>query len=230
MKNILLLLSLSLACIPFAQDLDLVGNKYEHQNQYWLKTKVVLPVNGRLDLSAQYIGRISLGNEYRQGHYMYLSGKYKIRKWLQTDMTTRFVIDHGRNLYRLEAGLKVKHDIGNFRGSFRTAGFRENRTYLNTRILSRAPVTYWRNRAEITWTPAKKVALSNSFETWILHNNKHRFKMNKACYIAELTYDLSKRHRFSLAYQNQFDIRKAHRTALNMYCVGYIYTFRKLNK
>ena len=230
MKNTLFILLLLIPGILSAQDLDLVNNPYRHEDQYWLKAKVVLPFTKKFEMSAQYIGRMSLGQQFQQGHYMYVSGKYKIKKWLHVDARTRFVVDNGYNLYRLEAGLKVKQEFGDFAFSLRTAGFRENKTYLNTRDMSKAPVNYWRNRFEISWKPSKKLSLSNSFETWNLNNNKYQFKLDKACYIAEVSYDLNKRHEISFSYQNQFDIWQRNRISLNMYCLGYTYTFKRFSK
>lgn len=230
MKSTFFFTLLVIAGFCRAQDIDLASNRFQHKNQLWTKFKLILPVNSKLELSTQYIGRISVDDHYQQGNYFYLSGKYKIKKWIQTDLGTRFVIDNGHNLYRLEGGIRLKQEVGRFQLSFRTAAFRENKTYLFTDELAKAPSNYWRNRLELAWAPTKKITLSNSFETWNLHNNRYAFKLNKACYIAELNYDINKRNRVLIAYQNQFDIHKKDRVSLNMYCVGYVHTFRKVRK
>lgn len=230
MKKLLFIFFLLILNAATAQDVDLVNNAFQHENQSWFKLKAVLPVNNKLELSTQYIGRVYLDGESHLGHYTYLSGKYKIKKWITADLGTRFVIDQGYNLYRIEGGIKLKHDIGKFQFSIRTAAFRENKTHLYTRELYRAPTTFWRNRAEISWDPFKKLNISTSFETWTLHNNKHAFKLDKACYTAEVSYVINKHNKFSLAYQNQFDIRQKNKVSLNMYVLGYTHTFRKVKK
>lgn len=228
----LLIVFLFIRLTSWSQDVDLSAspNNYEFNNQVWLKIKGTLPLNKKTEISAQYISRIYLDGTTTPGSYFYLSGKRDLKKWLSADFTTRFVIDQGYNLYRLEAGLKVKKSVKDFQFAFRTAGFGENRTIAFTNILSRSTYYFWRNRLEVSWSPKKKWEFGTSFETWNIFNYRYHGKLDKACVTIAAEYKLSKHHSFNLAYQNQFDIQKANRTSLNMYTLGYEYTFKRLSK
>lgn len=214
----------------WSQDVDLSNSpsSYRIDNQIWLKVKGILPINKKTEISAQYISRIYLDGVTNPGSYFYLSGKRTFKKWLSGDLTTRFVIDQGYNLYRLEAGLKVKKEIKDFKFAFRTAGFGENRTIAFTNELARSTYYFWRNRVEISWSPKKKWEFGTSFETWNIFNYHYNGKLDKACASIEAEYKLSKHHSFTASYQNQFDIQKVNRTSLNMYAIGYVYTFKRL--
>lgn len=183
----------------------------------------------KTEVSAQYISRIYT-DQRSTGNYFYLSGKRQLKKWLFTDLTGRLVMDHSSNLYRLELGLKVKKEIKDFKFAFRTAAFREVKTCLFSRYLSKSPYFFWRNRVEVSWSPMKKWEFGASFETWNLFNYRHNGKLDKGCEVLDVEYKLSKRHSFVAAYQNQFDIQQVRKVDLNMYCVGYVYTIKKLKK
>lgn len=228
------LLVLVFLCVRFStwgQDVDLSEgqNTYRINHQIWLRGKVVLPINKKTEVSAQYISRIYT-DQRSPGNYFYLSGKRQLKKWLFTDLTGRLVMDQSSNLYRLELGLKVKKEIKDFKFTFRTAAFREVKTYLFSRYLSKSPYFFWRNRVEVSWSPMKKWEFGASFETWNLFNYRHNGKLDKGCVVLDVEYKLSKRHSFVAAYQNQFDIQQVRKVDLNMYCVGYVYTFKKLKK
>jgi len=195
-----------------------------------LKVKGVLPLNKKNEISAQYISRIYLDGTTNPGSYFYVSGKHTFKKWLSGDITTRFVIDQGYNFYRLEAGLKVKKEVKDFKFAFRTAGFGENRTIAFTNELVRSTYYFWRNRVEVSWNPKKKWEFGASFETWNIFNYRYNGKLDKACVSLEAEYQLSKHHAFTVSYQNQFDIQKANKSALNMYAIGYVYTFKKFKR
>jgi hypothetical protein len=216
----------------WSQDVDLSNspNNYRIDNQIWFKVKGVLPLSKKTEISAQYISRIYLDGTTNPGSYFYVSGKHTFKKWLSGDLTTRFVIDQGSNFYRLEAGLKVKKEIKDFKFAFRTAGFGENRTIAFTNELTRSTYYFWRNRVEVSWSPKKKWEFGASFETWNIFNYRYEGKLDKACVSLEAEYKLSKHHSFTASYQNQFDIQKANKSALNMYALGYVYTFKKLKK
>ncbi len=220
---------------PFAswsQDVDLSGtsDSYRIHNQIWMKAKATLPINKKTEVSMQYISRLYLDGTTTPGSYFYLSGKRDLKKWLTGDLTTRFVIDQGYNLYRLEAGLKLKKEIKDFKFAFRSAVFGENKTILFTRDLTRSTFYFWRNRVEFSWNPKKKWEFGASFETWDIFNYRYDGKLDKACVVVEAEYKLSKHHAVNASYQNQFDIQKANKVSLNMYTVGYEYTFKRLSK
>lgn len=228
----LLLLLVFFSSICRAQDVDLSGNqnRYLYHNQIWLRGKAVVPLNKKTEFSGQYISRIYF-NGTAPGSYFYLSGKRQIKKWLFTDLTGRLVMDQGYNLYRLELGIKVRKELfKDFKIAYRTAVFREAKTYAFSRELSKAPYFFWRNRIELSWSPKKKWEFGASFEVWNLFNYRHNGELNKACAIVDAEYKLTKHHSFTLAYQNQFDIQQVNKVDLNMYCLGYIYTFKKLKK
>ncbi|MNK01849.1 hypothetical protein D3C87_196610 [compost metagenome] len=227
----LLICFLLIYSASWSQDVDLSGtsNDYQFNNQIWFKFKAVLPVNKKTDLSVQYISRVYF-NGMTPGSYFYLSGKHNFKKWLVGDMTTRFVADRGHNFYRLEAGLKVKKKVKDFQFSYRTAWFAENKTIIFTRDMARSTFYFWRNRVGLSWSPKKKWEFGTSFETWNVFNYRHTGKLDKACVALDVEYQFSKRHAFKFAYQNQFDIQQANKTSLNMYILGYEYTFKKLKK
>lgn len=227
--RIVLLCILLIHSVSWSQDVDLTGtaNDYQVNHQVWFKFKTVLPVSKKTDLSAQYISRVYL-NGITPGNYFYLSGKHDFKKWLTGDLTTRFVIDRGHNFYRLEAGLKAKKEIvKDFKLSYRTAWFGENKTIIFTRDMTRSTFYFWRNRVELSWSPKKKWEFGTSFETWNIFNYRYTGKLDKACVAFDVEYNVSKRHAFKFAYQNQFDIQQADKTSLNMYILGYEYTFKK---
>ncbi|WP_343631181.1 hypothetical protein [Fluviicola sp.] len=228
----LLVVFLFLRLTSWSQDVDLSAsaNNYRFDSQIWAKAKATLPLNKKTEISAQYISRIYLDGTTNPGSYFYLSGKRSLKKWLAADFTTRFVIDQGYNMYRLEAGLKVKKNVKDFQFAFRTAGFLENRTIAFTNVLSRSTYYFWRNRVEASWSPKKKWEFGASFETWNVFNYRYNGKLDKACVTVDAEYKLTKHHALTLAYQNQFDIQKAHKTSLNMYVLGYEYTFKRLNE
>lgn len=228
----ILVVFLLLRLTSWSQDVDLSApsNNYQVNNQIWAKVKATLPLNKKTGISAQYISRIYLDGTTNPGSYFYLSGKRSFTKWLTGDFTTRFVIDQGYNMYRLEAGLKVKKKVRDFQFAYRTAAFGENRTIAFTNTLSRSTYYFWRNRVEASWNPKKKWEFGTSFETWNVFNYRYSGKLDKACVTVEAEYKLSKHHRFTCAYQNQFDIQKNTKASLNMYVIGYEYTFSRLNK
>ncbi|WP_343606150.1 hypothetical protein [Fluviicola sp.] len=230
--RVLLLLFFIFPWTTFSQDVDLSDyqNVYRYHNQIWLRGKVVVPLNKKTEFSGQYISRIYF-NGSAPGSYFYLSGKRQLKKWLVTDFTGRLVMDQGYNLYRLEVGLKVRKKLfKDFQVAYRTAAFREAKTYAFSRELSKAPYFFWRNRIELSWNPKKKWEFGTSFEVWNLFNYRHTGKLDKACAIIDAEYKLTKHHSFTAAYQNQFDIQRVKKVDLNMYCLGYIYTFKKLKK
>lgn len=228
----LLVVFLFLRLTSWSQDVDLSAsaNHYRINNQIWAKAKATLPLNKKTEISAQYISRIYLDGTTNPGSYFYLSGKRSLKKWLTADFTTRFVIDQGYNMYRLEAGLKLKKNVKDFQFAFRTAGFGENRTIAFTNVLSRSTYYFWRNRVEVSWSPKKKWEFGTSFETWNIFNYRYAGKLDKACVTVDAEYKLTKHHSLTVAYQNQFDIQKVNKTSLNMYVIGYEYTFKRLNK
>ena len=228
--RLLLSLLLILPLAVFGQDVDLSSqNGYLYHNQIWLKGKLVQPINKKTELSAQYISRIYFTGE-SPGSYLYLSGKHDFKKWISTDLTGRLVIDQGYNLYRLEVGVKVKKEIKDFKFAYRTAAFREEKTYEFSRELLKSPYIFWRNRVEISWQPKKKWQFGTSFETWNLFNYRHSGKLDKACVSFEAEYRLNKHSSFTLAYQNQFDIRQVTKIDLSMYSIGYVHTLKSLKK
>jgi hypothetical protein len=133
-------------------------------------------------------------------------------------------------LYRLEAGLKLKKEVKDLKFAFRTAAFGENKTIIFTRDMTRSTFYFWRNRVEVSWSPKKKWEFGASFETWNIFNYRYNGKLDKACVVVDAEYKLTKHHAFTVSYQNQFDIQKVNKTALNMYTIGYEYTFKRLNK
>ncbi|MDR0801707.1 hypothetical protein [Fluviicola sp.] len=228
----LLLFLLVFPCISFGQDVDLSDNQniYRYHNQIWLRGKLVLPLNKKTEFSTQYISRIYFDGS-APGNFFYLSGQHQFKKWLIADFTGRLVMDQGYNLYRLEVGAKVRKEIfKDFKIAYRTAAFREVKTYAFSRELSKAPYFFWRNRIEVSWQPKKKWEFGTSFEVWNLFNYRYNGKLDKACVIVDAEYKLTKHQSFTVAYQNQFDIQRVKKVDLNMYCIGYIYTLKKLKK
>lgn len=191
-----------------AQDnADIAYGGYHNAFQIWTSVKVNKDFKYGLSANAQYLLRVDVTNRNIDGHYFYISAKYKALKFLHLDFQFRGVNTAQRNLYRFEFGIKPRYKYKDWTFGYRTAYFNEREYFSPIYEHGRFPTNYWRNRIEVRWDFKKDWGAYASVEAYTLFDYRG-MNTRRVAFIAGIDYVIQKMHNVNVYYMAQPDFNQ----------------------
>ena len=217
-----------------AQDnADLGYNNYHSTFQLWPSVKISKDFKHGVSANAQYVMRADVINPSIEGHYFYLSVKYKAFKFLQPDFQFRGVNTPQKNLYRFEFGVKARYKYKDWTFGYRTAYFHENEYFARSYEHGHFPTNYWRNRLELRWDFKKNWGAYVTAEAYTLFEYRG-INVRRVAFIGGIEYAFKKMHSINLYYMAQPDFSSKYPDAVHalalVYCWDIPDSFKKKKK
>jgi hypothetical protein len=219
----LILIGISL----YAQDnADIGYSNYHNTFQIWPSVKINKDFKYGFNINAQYVFRMDLINRIPDGHYFYLSARYKILKYLYADFQFRGVNMTEKNLYRFEFGLKARYQYSGWTFAYRTAYFHENEYYARSYEHGHFPTDYWRNRIEVKYDFRKHWGAYASVEAYTLFNYLG-INTRRVAFIAGIEHSFLKMHNINIYYMAQPDFNQHNPNLVQAVAVVYMWDIPK---
>lgn len=206
-----------------AQDnADLGYNNYHSTLQIWPSVKINKDFKQGWNANAQYVLRADVMNPSIDGHYFYVSVKYKAFKYLQPDFQFRGVNTPEKNLYRFEFGLKARYKHKDWTFGYRMAYFNEREYFAHVYEHGHYPNNYWRNRIEIGWDFKKSWNAYLTAEAYTLFDYRG-VRTRRVAFICGIQYAFKKMHSVNVYYMAQPDFSSKFPNLVQ--AIGLVYTW-----